>query len=87
MVTVWAEKEMRNLSRMYSVGIPVPSPKIVKQNVLLMDFIGADGWPAPLLKVGFQVLLRVLWWSLPLIFPGNRITLAVLGCRNFSKSC
>ncbi|VDN31297.1 unnamed protein product [Gongylonema pulchrum] len=50
MVTVWAEKEMRNLSRMHSAGLPVPEPKIVKQNVLVMDFIGSDGWPAPLLK-------------------------------------
>uniref|UniRef100_A0A0R3RUR9 Serine/threonine-protein kinase RIO1 n=1 Tax=Elaeophora elaphi TaxID=1147741 RepID=A0A0R3RUR9_9BILA len=50
MVTVWAEKEMRNLSRMHSAGLPVPKPVIVKQNVLVMDFIGTDGWPAMLLK-------------------------------------
>uniref|UniRef100_A0A0R3QPK4 Serine/threonine-protein kinase RIO1 n=1 Tax=Brugia timori TaxID=42155 RepID=A0A0R3QPK4_9BILA len=50
MITVWAEKEMRNLSRMYSAGLPVPKPVVVKQNVLVMDFIGADGWPATLLK-------------------------------------
>ncbi|EFO28395.2 atypical/RIO/RIO1 protein kinase [Loa loa] len=50
MITVWAEKEMRNLSRMHSVGLPVPKPVIVKQNVVVMDFIGADGWPAALLK-------------------------------------
>ncbi|KAK6106462.1 RIO1 family protein [Brugia pahangi] len=50
MITVWAEKEMRNLSRMYSAGLPVPKPVVVKQNVLVMDFIGDDGWPATLLK-------------------------------------
>lgn len=50
MVTLWAEKEMRNLSRMYAVGLPVPEPKIVKQNVLVMDFIGSECWPAPLLR-------------------------------------
>uniref|UniRef100_A0A183DY09 non-specific serine/threonine protein kinase n=1 Tax=Gongylonema pulchrum TaxID=637853 RepID=A0A183DY09_9BILA len=37
MVTVWAEKEMRNLSRMHSAGLPVPEPKIVKQNVLSVE--------------------------------------------------
>nr|EJW88234.1 atypical/RIO/RIO1 protein kinase [Wuchereria bancrofti] len=50
MITMWAEKEMRNLSRMYSAGLPVPKPVVVKQNVLVMDFIGAEGWPATLLK-------------------------------------
>lgn len=51
MITVWAEKEMRNLSRMHSAELPVPKPIIVKQNVLVMDFIGVDGWPAVLLRV------------------------------------
>ncbi|VDK81103.1 unnamed protein product [Litomosoides sigmodontis] len=50
MITVWAEKEMRNLSRMHSAGLPVPKPIIVKQNVLVMDFIGTNGWPALLLR-------------------------------------
>ncbi|KAM3721233.1 Serine/threonine-protein kinase [Dirofilaria immitis] len=50
MITVWAEKEMRNLSRMHSAGLPVPKPIIVKQNVLVMDFIGVGSWPAALLK-------------------------------------
>ncbi|KAL3997972.1 RIO1 family protein [Acanthocheilonema viteae] len=50
MITVWAEKEMRNLSRMYSAGLPVPKPVIVKQNVLVMDFIGINGWPTVLLR-------------------------------------
>ncbi|VDK85681.1 unnamed protein product [Onchocerca ochengi] len=50
LITVWAEKEMRNLSRMYSAGLPVPKPIIVKQNVLVMDFIGINSWPAALLK-------------------------------------
>ncbi|MCP9260043.1 Serine/threonine-protein kinase RIO1 [Dirofilaria immitis] len=43
-------KEMRNLSRMHSAGLPVPKPIIVKQNVLVMDFIGVGSWPAALLK-------------------------------------
>lgn len=50
MVQTWAEKEMRNLSRMFKVGIPCPEPFVLRGHVLLMDFIGTDGWPAPLLK-------------------------------------
>lgn len=51
MVKLWAEKELRNLTRMHNAGLPVPKPKLLKSHVLLMDFIGTDGWPAPKLKV------------------------------------
>ena len=50
MVKTWAEKEMRNLTRMHQAGIPCPEPIILRSHVLVMGFIGTDGWPAPLLK-------------------------------------
>lgn len=50
MVKTWAEKEMRNLTRMHQAGIPCPEPIILRSHVLVMDFIGTDGWPSPLLK-------------------------------------
>uniref|UniRef100_A0A0K0DAC1 Serine/threonine-protein kinase RIO1 n=1 Tax=Angiostrongylus cantonensis TaxID=6313 RepID=A0A0K0DAC1_ANGCA len=50
MVALWAEKEMRNLLRMHEAGLPVPKPVLLKGHVLVMEFIGRDGWPAPLLK-------------------------------------
>lgn len=50
MVRVWAEKEMRNLKRLNTAGIPCPEPLLVRANVLAMDFVGRDGWPAPRLK-------------------------------------
>uniref|UniRef100_A0AC35TVJ6 Serine/threonine-protein kinase RIO1 n=1 Tax=Rhabditophanes sp. KR3021 TaxID=114890 RepID=A0AC35TVJ6_9BILA len=50
MVATWAEKEMRNLMRMHQAGLRVPKPLLLKGHVLVMDFIGSDGWPAPLLK-------------------------------------
>jgi len=50
MVRLWAEKEMRNLARMFKCGIPCPEPILLKNNVLLMTFIGEDGVAAPLLK-------------------------------------
>lgn len=51
MVRLWAEKEFRNLIRIHSAGnIKVPHPKILKSHVLVMDFIGENGWPCPLLK-------------------------------------
>lgn len=50
MVRTWAEKEMRNLIRMENAGLPVPHPIILRSHVLVMEFCGKDGWPAPKLK-------------------------------------
>lgn len=50
MVKVWAEKEMRNLSRLRANGIACPEPLLLRNHVLVMKFIGVDGWPAPRLK-------------------------------------
>ena len=50
MVRVWAEKEMRNLTRLHNAGIPCPQPLLLKSHVLLMSFLGVDGWPSPKLK-------------------------------------
>jgi RIO kinase 1 len=51
MVRVWAEKEFRNLLRIHAAGtVLVPQPRLLKSHVLVMDFIGSNGWPSPLLK-------------------------------------
>merc|ERR1719427_1410829 len=50
MVKTWAEKEMRNLQRLWTSGIPCPQPHVLRNHVLVMDFIGHNGWAAPLLK-------------------------------------
>jgi len=50
LVQTWAEKEMRNLSRIHQAGIPCPKPYVLKSHILVMDMIGRDGLPAPLLK-------------------------------------
>jgi len=50
-VKVWAEKEMRNLKRIHSSGIPSPKPITQKSNVLVMEFLGTrKGRPAPRLR-------------------------------------
>jgi len=50
MVKMWAEKELKNLNRLHACGVPCPQPRTLKDNVLVMEFIGSDGWPAPRLK-------------------------------------
>ncbi|GAA5990660.1 hypothetical protein JCM11641_001266 [Rhodosporidiobolus odoratus] len=51
MVRLWAEKELRNLRRMRGAGLRVPEAIEVRENVLVMDFVGQDEWQAsPRLK-------------------------------------
>lgn len=50
MVKTWAEKEMRNLKRLHTSSIPCPVPWLLKSHVLVMDFLGSNGWCAPRLK-------------------------------------
>ena len=51
MVKMWAEKEMRNLKRIHSAGIPCPEPVLLRLHVLVMGFLGdSEGTPAPRLK-------------------------------------
>ncbi|KAJ5835417.1 hypothetical protein N7447_001443 [Penicillium robsamsonii] len=57
MVKLWAEKEMRNLRRIYASGIPCPEPIFLRLHVLVMGFIGSSkGLGAPRLKdVDFKI--------------------------------
>jgi serine/threonine-protein kinase RIO1 len=50
MVKIWAEKEMRNLKRLSAAHIPCPEAILLKSHVLVMRFLGKDGWCAPRLK-------------------------------------
>lgn len=50
MIRTWAEKELRNLIRIQQAGIIAPKPIVLKSHVLLMEFVGKNGIPAPKLK-------------------------------------
>lgn len=50
LIQLWARKEYKNLSTAYRAGVRVPKPLTVKDNILVMEFIGEEGVPAPLLK-------------------------------------
>ncbi len=49
-VYLWAQKEFKNLELATSVGVRVPKPRKVDKNVLVMEFVGKGGEPAPLLR-------------------------------------
>jgi serine/threonine-protein kinase RIO1 len=47
---MWTEKEFRNIIRANRSGVPVATPLHYKDNILLMRFLGEDGWPCPQLR-------------------------------------
>lgn len=50
LVFVWALKEFKNLRLALRAKARVPKPIAIKKNVLVMQFIGKNGIPAPRLK-------------------------------------
>ncbi|EJU03040.1 RIO1-domain-containing protein [Dacryopinax primogenitus] len=50
MVRLWAEKETRNLKRLWTAGVRCPEPIEVRENVLVLGFLGQEGWASPRLK-------------------------------------
>jgi len=49
-IFLWASKEYKNLKRAYKVGLRVPEPLFIKNNILIMEYIGFESIPAPVLK-------------------------------------
>lgn len=49
-VFAWTRKELRNLTRAQNAGIRVPTPIIAERNILVMEFMGKDEQPYPILK-------------------------------------
>ena len=49
-IFLWASKEFKNLKRAYKAGLSVPEPIYVKNNILIMEYIGFGSIPAPKLK-------------------------------------
>ena len=49
-IFLWASKEYKNLKRAYKVGLNVPKPIHIKNNILIMEYIGSGTTPAPILK-------------------------------------
>lgn len=50
LIYAWTKKEFSNLKLALDAGVKVPVPIAFYRNVLVMSFIGRDGFPAPLLK-------------------------------------
>jgi len=49
-IFAWARKEFNTLKKLYDVGVRVPEPIAMEGNVIVMEYIGSEEAPAPLLK-------------------------------------
>ncbi len=49
-IFLWASKEYKNLKRAHKVGLSVPNPLFIRNNILIMEYIGFGSIPAPVLK-------------------------------------
>ncbi|MDH7564467.1 MAG: serine protein kinase RIO [Candidatus Bathyarchaeota archaeon] len=50
LIFAWAQKEFRNLQQATAARVRVPKPIAVRNNVVVMEFIGKDGANAPSMK-------------------------------------
>jgi len=48
-VTTWAKREYKNMKIAFRFNVSMPEPIGLKDNVLVMSFIGKEGVPAPML--------------------------------------
>jgi RIO kinase 1 len=46
-VKLWCQREFKNLKIAYEGNVRCPKPLAFKENILVMEFIGEDGLPAP----------------------------------------
>jgi len=49
-VYIWARKEYKNLKKLSELGVRVPAPVACRDNILVMEYIGTESTPAPMLK-------------------------------------
>jgi RIO kinase 1 len=72
---------MRNLKRLKQCGINAPTPLALRKHVLVMSFLGKDGWPAPQLAQAKldDTKLRVIY--LQVVMMMRRVSL----CNNFLR--
>lgn len=49
-IAAWTRKEFRNLKRAEEVGVKVPHPIAMRENILVMEMVGDVDTPAPQLK-------------------------------------
>lgn len=49
-ISMWVQREYVNLERYFSHGLTVPKPVARRENLLVMQYLGTESGPSPLLK-------------------------------------
>jgi RIO kinase 1 len=84
---LWARKEFINLKAAFEAGVSVPQPFVFQGNVVVMEFIGRDGIPAPRLidaaatKSDYNEIIR----SMQLIYQKAELVHSDLSEYNIMK--
>ncbi len=63
-ILVWAQKEFRNLKDYYKRGVRVPKPIDRWKNILVMEYIGDESMPAPLMKEVMESLNKEIIYEI-----------------------
>jgi RIO kinase 1 len=50
LILAWSSKEFRNLQRLRDAGVRVPKAVACHKNMIVMEYIGSDSGPAPMMR-------------------------------------
>ena len=50
LISVWAQKEFRNLTDCFKAEVNVPKPITFRENIIMMQYLGKKSYVAPMLK-------------------------------------
>ncbi|UCE45032.1 MAG: serine protein kinase RIO [Methanobacteriota archaeon] len=50
LIMAWSSKEYRNLQRFYEAGVRVPKAVACHKNLIVMEYIGTESSPAPMMR-------------------------------------
>ncbi len=63
-ILLWAQKEFRNLNDYYKAGVNVPTPKDRWKNIVVMDYVGDESMPAPIMKDVMESLKKEIAYEI-----------------------
>jgi RIO kinase 1 len=63
-ILVWAQKEFRNLKDYHKSGVRVPRPIDRWKNIIVMEYIGDETMPAPLMKEVMESLNKEIIYEI-----------------------
>ncbi len=63
-IFLWAKKEYRNLKTYSEAGVRVPAPRDMWKNIVVMNYVGDENHPAPLLKNSMESVKKEILFEI-----------------------